>query len=122
MSSLPRLWFSCFVLLRLAVERRAADAELAGGLGHPAAVVREREADHVGLDVGERADLAGCVEQRQARRLLGDRVHACPSCSGTTGASRLTALWPGLNSSSHMVTPSAGHLMPNSCATAATTC
>src|SRR5690606_7321898 len=62
----------------LAVERRAADAETAGDFGHPPAVVADGEADHVGLDVLERAQVAvGGVEidPDPVLRRMGGHLH-----------------------------------------------
>ena len=45
-------------LAELAVEGRAADPEPARDLGHPAAIMADGEADDVGLDRFERAQIA----------------------------------------------------------------
>ena len=45
-------------LAELAVESRAADAEPAGDFGHAAAIMADGEADDVGLDLLERAQIA----------------------------------------------------------------
>ena len=67
-------------LAQLAVERRAADAEAAGDFGHAPAIMADGEADDVGLDLLEAAQMAvGAVErdaraagQRGVARRLGD--------------------------------------------------
>ena len=50
----------------LAIERRAPDPEPPRDLGHAAAIMADREADDVGLDLLERAQIAVGVEQRDA--------------------------------------------------------
>src|SRR3954463_2233238 len=56
-------------LAELAVEGRAADPETARDLGHAAAIMADGEADHVGLDLLERAHVAVMVVERDARAL-----------------------------------------------------
>src|SRR5688572_2787176 len=56
------------VLLHLPVERRAADLEPLGDLRHVTAIAAERETDHVGFDVLERADVAVLGDGRDAER------------------------------------------------------
>src|SRR5687767_9995586 len=51
-----------------AVEGRAADAEAACDFGHAAAVMADGEADDVGLDVVEAAQMTVVEEQRDLRR------------------------------------------------------
>ena len=46
------------VFLHFPVESRAADLQTLGDFGHVATVAAEGEADHVGLDLVERADVA----------------------------------------------------------------
>ena len=59
----------------LAVERRAADPEAARDFGHAAAVMADGEADDVGLDLLERAQMAVAGVERDAGR-AGDRFVA----------------------------------------------
>ena len=54
---------------QLAIKRRAADAEAAGDFGHPAAIVPDGEADDIGLDFLERAQVA----------VVGVEQHADPA-------------------------------------------
>ena len=58
----------------LAVERRAADAEPARDFGHAAAIMADGEADDVGLDLFERAQMAVVGEERDRRRAGQRRV------------------------------------------------
>ena len=55
-------------LAELAVECRAADAQAARDFGHAAAIMADGEADHIGLDLVERAQVSVGTEQRDARR------------------------------------------------------
>ena len=64
---------------KLAVERRAADPEAARDFGHAAAVVADREADHVGLDIVEAAQVAVVGEEHHAHPVL-------PRIAGLGGA------------------------------------
>ena len=61
----------------LAVERRAADPEAARDFGHAAAIMADGEADDVGLDLLERAQMAVAGEQRDARA----RRRSLPRCA-----------------------------------------
>jgi cytochrome b561 len=54
-------------LAELAVEGRATDAEPPGHFGHPPAIMADREADHVRLDLLQRAQVSVGLEQRHAR-------------------------------------------------------
>jgi len=47
---------------QLAVEGRTADAQLAGDQRHPPLIFLERQPNHLGLDLGKRADVAVLVE------------------------------------------------------------
>src|SRR5215813_8168588 len=51
--------------IELAVERRAADAQPPRHLRHLSAIMRDRESDGLGLDLLERAYVAGGVGERQ---------------------------------------------------------
>src|SRR5665647_1315205 len=62
-------------LVELAVERRAADLQPACDLGHLTAIMRDREADDLALQLFERPHFAGVSQHRQRSRRgeRGDR-------------------------------------------------
>src|SRR4051794_8321492 len=57
-------------IFQLAVERRAADAESARHLRYVAAVMPQGEADDVGFDLVQAADVAGHIDEGHAVRVL----------------------------------------------------
>src|SRR5690348_6842362 len=62
-------------LAEFAVERRPADPEAARHFGHAASIMADREADDVGLDVLQRAQMpVGAVERYAGR--AGDHLFA----------------------------------------------
>src|SRR5690349_1755969 len=66
----------CFLTLdglKLAIEGGAADSKAARHLGHLAAIVGNRESDHLGLDLLDRPNLAFDGQQRQRCRCRSDQ-------------------------------------------------
>ncbi len=81
------------VILELAVERGAADAELAGHLAHLAVIVTQREADQLLLDLGERGRTS------PPHRSTGWRPAPCRApFPEAPSAKPASARWPGYGS------------------------
>ena len=63
-------------LAELAVKRRAADPEAAGDLGHAAAIMADGEADDVGFDIFQRAQVAVAAVEGDAAVRRRERCFA----------------------------------------------
>ncbi len=73
--------------VELAVERRAADLQPPGDLRHLPAIMRDREANHLGLDLLERrAPRPGASSSGERRRQARRRSAAagCPAAAGSS--------------------------------------